>query len=102
MKTLKIATIATMITLAIIALCGMATAEDLHTETAMVIGCEEVRESLWIVSCIAEDGNMWAFYEDEEPWDVGDLVTLSMYCDEVLDVEYIDHLEGLDALRWLP
>lgn len=104
MKTLKIALIATVVTALIIALCGVATAtaEDLTTENVMVIGCEKVDESLWLVSCIAKDGNIWGFYEDLEPWDVGDLATLIVWKDEVIDVEYIDHLDGFDVLLWLP
>ena len=106
MKTLKISLIAAIVTALIIALCGVAiataSAEDLHTEPVMVIECEQVEDSLWLISCIAKDGNIWQFYEDLEPWEVGDLATLIMWKDEVIDVEYTDHLEGLNILTWLP
>ena len=114
MKNLKIATIATIMTALIIALCGItmtATAENLdtYTVTAVVTAWENIGETtLTVVTVTDENGNLWDFFDDEEFYKIGDVVTVTMWkveddeeADEVLDVEKIDHLEWSDLYQWL-
>lgn len=98
MKTI-VAIIALMLALCCVV---VALADESYTVTAMVMNCTEVEDNLWVVQCITKDINIWEFYADYEPWETGDLVTLTIWYDEVIDVEYIDHLEGFNALLWLP
>ena len=102
MKTLKVAMIATLITVLLIIFCGIALADEYNTITTMVIDCEEIEDNLWVISCIAKDGNIWEFFEDVEPWDVGDIAVLVMFNDEIIDAVYTEHLDIFDTLRWLP
>jgi len=114
MKNLKIATIATIMTALIIAICGItmtATAENLdtYTVTAVVTAWENIGDTtLTVVTVTDENGNMWDFFDDEEFYKIGDVVTVTMWkveddeeADEVLDVEKIDHLEWFDLFQWL-
>lgn len=112
MKTLKIATIATAITLALIALCGIATAEnaDTYNLNAVVTAWEQIGDTaLRVVTVTDENGNEWAFFDDEDYWKVGDVVILTMMdmseehdeLDEVMDVERIGHLDWFGLLDWL-
>ena len=114
MKNLKIATIATILTALIIALCGItmtATAENLdtYTVTAVVTAWETIGETtLTVVTVTDENGNLWDFFDDEEFYRVGDMVTVTLWktgsheeADEVMDVEKIDHLEWFDLFNWL-
>jgi flagellar basal body L-ring protein FlgH len=114
MKNLKIATIATIMTALIITLCGItmtATAENLdtYTVTAVVTAWENIGDTtLTVVTVTDENGNLWDFFDDEEFYKIGDVVTVTMWkveddeeADEVLDVEKIDHLEWFDLFQWL-
>ena len=113
MKTLKIATIATAITLALIALCGIATATaetaDTYALTAVVTSWEKIGDTdLCIINCTTKDGNVWSFFDDEEYYRIGDVVVLTMWDvtapeeeDEVIDVIRVDHLDTNALIWWL-
>lgn len=91
---MKTAIIATILTIALILACSFvipASAEWAPVQT-VVLGSEREGE-LWIVSCLAEDGNIWAFLDDEGDWDVGDLCVLMMDGDEVVDVYWNGYLD---------
>ena len=115
MKTLKIALIATIVTIAVIALCGVATAtaEDLPNEfyelSAFVIGLEKIGETdLRTIDCITEDGTVWSFFDDENTYKIGDEVSLIMWeCteaeedDEVIDAELICHMDPVAVAHYM-
>ena len=84
MKTLKIATIATVITLAIVALCGVATAE-LYPQTARVVILNEAED---LVTVETFNGHLFTF-EGCEDYAVDDCVSLIME-DNGTDLVYDD------------
>ena len=81
MKTTKIIIIATIITIAVIALCGAATAtaEDGYFPLlTAVVGTEKVGD-LYLITCKDKQGDLWSFFdEEEEAWHEGDLCNLLM------------------------
>ena len=104
MENAKIASVAAIITICIIVLCGLATAtaetlpEDSYTLITVVINCEPIDDSLYIVDCITDDGNVWSFYDDIEEWHKGDIAILTMRRisevqeeDEVIDAEWFGY-----------
>ena len=108
--TMKQIIIATIITCIIIIGCSTmlpACAEDrgeFYPKLTVVVGCEQIAPDLWIIDCMDKTGNVWNFYEDEEPWEEGDLANLLMWNmgeaeeeDEVIEVYYEGHLDNLEA-----
>lgn len=97
--------------LALIALCGVvtATAEEFYKLSTVVVGWEMVGDSdLRIIDCMAEDGTIWSFYDDEAFWKVGDMAMLTMWVcteaeedDEVIDVEKIACLDPMEVARYM-
>ena len=88
MKTLKIALIAMMVTVIIIALCGVATATaetNLTPRMSLVVGWELIDDYARF-DCLDMEGNVWSFYGDKGDWKIGDVCNLLMYGDEVIDV----------------
>lgn len=112
MKTTKIAIIATITTIIIIALCGIAMA-DTYTKTAVVTAMEKIGEDLplWIVTATDEEGNMWDFFadEEEETYHIGDLLNITMIdmsgeneeADEIADVEVLRTLTATETADFL-
>ena len=111
MKNLKIATIATALTALIIALCGitMTASAETCTKIAVVTAWEQIGDTaLKEITVTDEDGNLWGFFDDEDYWQIGDLVVITLWDleeieedAEVTDVEKIDHLEWHDLFNWL-
>lgn len=99
MKTMKIAIIATAITIALIALCGAATAE-IYPETAKVV---EVDYDTDTVTVETFTGFLFSFYGCED-WMVGDCASLIMedngtelvYDDEIIMAQY----GGWELINW--
>ena len=99
MKTTKIAIIATAITLVLIALCGIATAE-IYPETAKVV---EVDYDTDTVTVETFTGFLFTFYGCED-WMVGDCASLIMedngtelvYDDEIIMAQY----GGWELVNW--
>ena len=112
MKTTKIAIIATIATIIIIALCGIAMA-DAYTKIAVVTVMEKIGEDLplWVVTATDENGQEWDFFADEEDehYHIGDLLNLTMMdmsgehdeTDEVIDVEFINVLTPAQVADFL-
>lgn len=101
MKTLKIATIATIVTALIIALCGIATASaELYPETARV-RC--VNYDTDTVTVETFTGFLFVF-EGCEDWQAGDCCSLimedngtaSVYDDEIIMAQY----GGWELMNW--
>lgn len=112
----KLAMICTILTVAImiaIAFAMPAVAEnlpeDFHELDAIVIGWERIGDTdLRVIECLAEDGNVWSFYDDQEEWDVGDTLTLIMWeCteleedDEVIDIIWTGYMEPDEMAHFL-
>ena len=109
MKTTKIIAAATIITLVLIALCGVATAErgEFFPLLTLCIGYEQVEDSdEFIYDCIDKDGNVWSFYGDRGDYRVGDMLNLLMWnCGgaedaEVIEVYYEGTLTVAEMLNW--
>lgn len=115
MKTTKIVTIATAITIALIALCGIATANaevgdrgEFYPRLAVVTSYEKVGD-LWIIDCTDKNGMTWSFYGEEEDAHVGILFNILMWSmneveeeDEVVEVYYEGRLTPTEMIKFLP
>ena len=116
MKTLKIATIATIITSVIMLSCAVAfpaNAEELPNDfyevRALITGWTRVGlTDTRIIECLDEEGNVWAFYDDEEYYTTWDVISLLMWkCteskedDEVIDAVYLNHFNGDQVMQYL-
>ena len=110
MKTTKIAIIATIITVAIIALCGIATASaerpEFYPLLTVVVNVQPIGNDLCIVDCMDKEGNLWSFYAEPCEWFAGDLANLLMWAtgeneedDEVVEVYYEGFLEDAE-ISW--
>ena len=105
MKTTKIVTIATIVTIIIIALCGVATAnaeDDTYEVTATITAKNLICGTLCEVIATTEDGTEFGFLADEdEDFHLGEVVILEMKDmsnehdeeDEVIDVFHLDEIE---------
>lgn len=112
MKTAKIIIIATIATIIVIALCGIAMA-DTYTKIAVVTAMERIGDDLplWIITATDEEGNLWDFFadEEEEHYHIGDLLTITMIdmsgeneeADEVADVEVMRTLTAIETADFL-
>lgn len=107
-NTNKIITIATLITIITIALCStVMTAHAEDSETFEL--CGVVTEWNTYFDCVEytvtlEDGTMIAFYADKGDFRIGDLVWLLVWDQtqmEVMDVWYVTNLEWDEMARWL-
>ena len=109
MKTLKIATIATAITLALITLCGIATAETYEVK-AVVTEIDNAFETVWIATAKTANGTTCAWFFDKadgETWHIGDVALVTYFTcegeedDEVMDVTFIGVMTPAEIMRWL-
>lgn len=67
---------------------------------SLVVECDPVGANLWEVTCLTEDGDLFGFYEDVEPWDVGDVAELTLIDEEVVEVFYVEHLDEAGVVTW--
>lgn len=75
------------VTVIIIILCAIVTATaevgdrgEFYPRLTVVIEKEQnIDIDLWVIYCQDKDGNMWAFYDDEGVWNVGDIANLLMW-----------------------
>ena len=116
MKTTKIITIATAITIAIITLCGIATANaevgdrgEFYPLLTVVTGYERIGDTdMWIIDCTDKDGRVWSFYGEEEDAHIGIMFNLLMWNmgeaeedDEVIEVYYEGRMDTMQMVQWL-
>lgn len=117
MKTTKIITIATIITIAIIALFGVATASaeagnrgEFYPKMSVVTGIEQIGDTnLFTVTVIDKDGHEWSFFDDEGEWQIGDIANLLMWNlsnereeeDEIVEVYYEGTMDEEAMGAWL-
>lgn len=98
------------IIITIITLCAIATATaevDNHgrfyPRLTIVVEKEQMADSgLWVIYCQDREGNVWAFYDDEGEWDVGDIANLLMQNiseheeeDKIIEVYWEGYTENL-------
>ena len=111
MKPIKTIIIATIVTIAIIMSCACALpagAEaadrgEFYPKLTVVVETELVTPDLWVITCEDREGNLWAFYDDEGEWDVGDIANLLMWNmgereedDEVIEVYWEGYTENIE------
>ena len=114
MKNTKIVTIATIITIIIIALCGVATANaedrgEFYPRLAVVTAWEQISDTdLWIIDCTDKDGKVWSFYGEEEDAEIGNIFNLLMWNigeveeeDEIVEVYYEGRMSEEALTEWL-
>lgn len=117
MKTTKIITIATAITMAIIIACSItvpASAEvgdrgEFYPLLAVVTGYEKIGDTdLWIIDVTDKDGRVWSFYGEAEDAHVGIMFNLLMWNmgeaeeeDEIVEVYYEGRLDDAGLMAWL-
>lgn len=116
MKTTKIITIATAITIAIITLCGIATANaevgdrgEFYPLLTVVTGYERIGDTdLWIIDVTDKDGRVWSFYGEEEDAHVGNIYNLLMWNmgereedDEIVEVYFEGTMDNASLMAWL-
>ena len=114
MKTTKIAAIATIITIIVIALCGVATANaedhgEFYPRLAVVTAFERLGDiDEWIIDCTDKDGNVWSFYGEKEDAHIGNIYNLLMWNmgeaeedDEIIEVYYEGRMDNHALMAWL-
>lgn len=108
MKATKKITIATIITVIIITLCGVAmTAHAENSETFNLLGVVTAwqdHEDCTEYTVTVGNGTMLAFYADKGDFRIGDMVYLTVWDEiqqEVIDVEWIATLEWDEIMNWL-
>ena len=110
MKQTKVIVAVTITTIVIMLSCACAipaTAEvgdrgEFYPRLTIVIEKEQIAdEDLWVIYCQDKDGNVWAFYDDEGEWDVGDIANLLMWNvgeheeeDEIIEVYWEGYTEN--------
>ena len=117
MKTTKIITIATTLTVALILsfACIMpASAEvgdrgEFYPRLAVVTAYEQVGDTdLWIIDCTDKDGQVWSFYGEQEDAHIGNVFNLLMWNmgeveedDEIIEVYYEGCMDNTALMAWL-
>lgn len=111
MKGIKACIIATIITAIIICSCACAIpagaeAErpEFYPKLTIVTNAQQLSDGSWLVTCHDQDGQDWAFYDDENTWKIGDLANCLMWTvgnteetDEIIEVYFEGHTEDIDS-----
>ena len=116
MKTTKIITIATAITMAIIIACSFAlpaVAEvgdrgEFYPRLTVVVGYQHIGADLWVIECMDKDGQVWSFYGEEEDAHIGNVFNLLMWNmgereeeDEIIEVYYEGRMDDHALMAWM-
>ena len=117
MKTTKIITITTIITIIIIALCGVATANaevgdrgEFYPLLSVVTGYERIEDTdIWVINCTDHFGRVWSFYGEAEDAHIGYVYNLLMWnmgeaeeADEIIEVYHEGRMTPAEMLHFLP
>ena len=117
MKTTRIIAIATIITIIIITLCGVATATaevgdrgEFYPLLTVVTGYERIEGTdLWIIDCTDHFGRVWSFYGEAEDAHIGYVYNLLMWnlgeaeeADEIIEVYHEGRMAPAEMLHFLP
>ena len=110
MKSTKTVIIATIAAITIIMSCACilpAEAEaadrgEFYPKLTIVVETEQIAPDLWFITCEDKEGNLWAFYDTEETWEVGDIANLLMRNmgereedDEIIEVYWEGYAENI-------
>lgn len=111
MTNLKAWIVTLMIACVVMVACSFsltATAEEEYGEfyPKLAIIIETAQEGeYWVSICEDQEGNCWAFYDDTDEWDVGDVVNLLMWNsgigienDEIVEVYWIGYTQTVNDL----
>lgn len=86
MKEVKIVAIAVTITIAIMVSYAYAMPAyadkdkgEFYPKLTIVIGYSQITEDEWLIECIDKDGQIWAFYGDEDDANIGNVFNLLMW-----------------------
>ena len=108
MKQFKISIIAMIVTIAVIILCGSACAHaenrpEFYPKLTVVFETETVGNSR-IVYCVDKTQNVWAFYDNDNEYEVGDIANLLMWAvgedpemDEIIEVYWEGYTENIES-----
>lgn len=117
MRTTKIIITATIITVALIVLCGIATATaevgdrgEFYPLLTVVTGYEQLGDTdIWTIDCTDRFGRVWSFYGEQEDAHVGNIYNLLMWNlgeveedDEVIEVYYEGVMTVSEMTNFLP
>ena len=117
MKTTKIIITATIITVALIVLCGIATATaevgdrgEFYPLLTVVTGYEQLGDTdIWTIDCTDRFGRVWSFYGEKEDAHIGYIYNLLMWNlgeteeeDEVIEVYYEGVMTVSEITNFLP
>ena len=71
---------------------------NIYIKLTIVIDTTRI-DNLWLVSCEDSEGQVWAFWDDEDRWIYGDIVTLLMENIEqeqrIIEVYWAGHVNDL-------
>ena len=111
MKNTKTTVIATIITIMLIISCAyvtLAEAEsadygEFYPKLVVVVETEQLTTSMKMITCVDKDGNLWAFYDEEDEWEIGDIANLLMWNinereeeHEIVEVYWEGYTEDID------
>lgn len=75
---------------------------EFYPRLTVVVEKEQLGQT-WLITCQDKDGELWAFYNDEGEWDVGDIANLLMWNmhereedDEVVEVYWEGYIEDIN------
>lgn len=74
-----------------------AAAEDIHTVNATIISVEATEFGCFEVEALTENGDVFAYYEDEEV-SIGEPVVLTLFGAEVIDVIYFNKINMIQEV----
>ena len=117
MKTTKIITIATAITIALVLSFSFivpASAEvgdrgEFYPLLSVVTAYEQIGDTdMWIISVTDKDGRVWDFYGEEEDAHIGNIYNLLMWNmgereedDEIVEVYFEGTMDNTSLMAWL-
>lgn len=91
---------------------GVASAEEtVYTNESIVIGWEKMEydSNVRVIIVLDTTGNEWAFYDDENLYQIGDIVILALYdgngckdeLDEIIDTTLFKRLDEIGMINWM-
>lgn len=103
----KLITIATALTIILLAACAFALPANAESATFERVGVVTAWATYY--DCIEytvtlEDGTMLAFYADKGDYSIGTMVLLTLWDEieqEVIDVDYVAYLNPIETAAWM-
>lgn len=113
MRNFKAWTISLIVVVIVMVVCGCACAQaadygEFYPKLTVVFDVEEITQGLRTIYCVDKGYNIWAFYDDENEWQQGDIANLLMWNinedeeeHEVVEVYYDGHTDDIDLFMKL-